>query len=154
MRPPERSTLERLMKAADFAARRHRFQKRKDVRQTPYINHPSASVAHLLTSVGGITDTPTLVAALLHDTIEDTKTTAEEIEREFGAEVREIVQEARLVHLADKLYNLNDLLRAVPLGHVKEYVESARALIAKIKGTNDQLEAAVDDAINQLLSKN
>uniref|UniRef100_A0A914LXA5 HD domain-containing protein n=1 Tax=Meloidogyne incognita TaxID=6306 RepID=A0A914LXA5_MELIC len=80
-----------VIKAADFAARRHRFQMRRDGR-TPYINHP-VGVAYLLTSVGNITDPATLAAAYLHDTIEDTKTTFEELVEEFGTEIAEIVLE-------------------------------------------------------------
>uniref|UniRef100_A0A915LV49 Protein Wnt n=1 Tax=Meloidogyne javanica TaxID=6303 RepID=A0A915LV49_MELJA len=127
-----------VIKAADFAARRHRFQMRRDGR-TPYINHP-VGVAYLLTSVGNITDPATLAAAYLHDTIEDTKTTFEELVEEFGTEIAEIVLEctdntklskqerkneqiekaskcshkAKLVKLADKLYNLRDLERHIP----------------------------------------
>lgn len=83
-----------LVKAADFAARRHCNQKRQDVVGSPYINHPIGEprrrlvnwrflgVAHLVARVGGVTDIVTLAAAYLHDTIEDTKTTREELERE------------------------------------------------------------------------
>lgn len=97
------------VKASDFAARRHRFQKRKDPKQTPYINHPIGNlfcvsfqcillltfigVAYLLTSIGHVYDSVTLAAAVLHDVVEDTKTTHEEIEHEFGSEIAKIVHE-------------------------------------------------------------
>ncbi|GMR53997.1 hypothetical protein PMAYCL1PPCAC_24192, partial [Pristionchus mayeri] len=169
-----------IVKAADFAARRHRSQKRKDHHQTPYINHP-VGVAYILTTEGRVTDPVVLAAAYLHDTVEDTKTTIEEIEAEFGKEVRMIVEECtddkslhrdvrkalqveraprnsmqtKLVKLADKLYNLRDLERATPIGwdkrRVKEYFKWSRDVIAGCKGTNDALEAALDDIINRNL---
>lgn len=97
----------KVVKAADFAARRHRFQKRKDVRQTPYVNHCIgnniyiflflkfcvAGVAYILTNEAKVYDAATLAAAILHDTVEDTKTTLEEIETEFGSEVCDLVRE-------------------------------------------------------------
>lgn len=91
-----------IMKATDFAARRHRFQRRKDPHQTPYINHPIgefsvlkfsyieihfSGVAHILANEAGITDPAVIVAAILHDTVEDTKTTLEEVKDMFGDEV-------------------------------------------------------------------
>src|SRR5688572_14295533 len=81
-----------LLKAVQFAALKHRDQRRKGKDASPYINHPIA-VAHLLAQVGGVRDIVTLVGAVLHDTIEDTETTPDEIEAEFGPEVRELVAE-------------------------------------------------------------
>ncbi|XP_075860850.1 guanosine-3',5'-bis(diphosphate) 3'-pyrophosphohydrolase MESH1 isoform X2 [Microcebus murinus] len=130
-----------LLEAADFAARKHRQQRRKDPEGTPYINHP-IGVARILTHEAGITDIAVLQAALLHDTVEDTDTTLDEVELHFGAQVRRLVEEvtddktlpkmerkrlqveqaphsspgAKLVKLADKLYNLRDLNRCTPEG--------------------------------------
>src|SRR5688572_10082407 len=81
-----------LLEAIQFAAHKHRDQRRKDTEASPYINHPIA-VANMLAGVGGVTDIVTLVAAVLHDTIEDTDTTPEELEAAFGSEVRELVAE-------------------------------------------------------------
>jgi guanosine-3',5'-bis(diphosphate) 3'-pyrophosphohydrolase len=81
-----------LLKAANFAAKKHRNQRRKDSARTPYINHP-IGVANILTEEGDVDDIATLQAALLHDTVEDTDTTLEEIEQIFGEEVRKIVDE-------------------------------------------------------------
>jgi len=178
----ESTDLALFVKAVDFAARRHRAQRRKDLAQTPYINHP-LGVAFILTNEAGIMDTATLISAVLHDTIEDTKTTGEEIETLFGNEVRHIVQEctddktlpketrkqlqitnaghhchkAKLVKLADKLYNLRDLERGTPLGwdrgRVKEYFRWAKQVVGAMKGTNDALEMALDDVINRNLCK-
>ena len=68
-----------LLRATSFAAAKHKDQRRKD-QTTPYINHPIA-VAENLTNIGGITDINTIVAAILHDTIEDTKTTGAGVEK-------------------------------------------------------------------------
>lgn len=108
-------------------------------------------VANILVQEGNIHDPVVIIAALLHDTVEDTDTTFEEIETQFGTEVRNIVREltddkslpkverkrlqienaskcshkAKLIKLADKLYNLRDLQKAIPVGwsedRVKEY---------------------------------
>lgn len=101
-----------------------------------------SGVAYILTNEAHITDPEVIQAAILHDTVEDTDTTFEEIEREFGANVRSIVEEvtddkslpyaerkrlqivhakdstiqAKLVKLADKLYNLRDLQQISPEG--------------------------------------
>jgi len=123
----------RVVKAANFAAIKHVNQRRKGD-EIPYINHP-LGVAFNIFNIGKVADVDTLVSAILHDTVEDTNTTLEEIEREFGPKVRSIVhdvtddkslpkverkkmqiehaphltREAKLVKLGDKLYNLTDL---------------------------------------------
>ena len=81
-----------LLTAIQFAAYKHRNQRRKNKEATPYINHPVA-VAQLLATTGDVSDIATLTAAILHDTIEDTKTTLDELEIQFGAEVRHLVKE-------------------------------------------------------------
>ena len=80
------------MAATDFAARKHKDQRRKDAEQTPYINHP-IGVAQILSKEGSVTDVDVLIGALLHDTVEDTECTFEEIEELFGSRVRNIVAE-------------------------------------------------------------
>ena len=126
-------------RAAHYAARAHRDQRRKSAAAHPYINHP-LDVAALLAGTGGVTDAAVLCAGLLHDVVEDTDVTLEELTRDFGAGIAGIVAEcsddkalpkearkeaqvrhaagaslgARLVKLADKLSNLRDL--AAPQG--------------------------------------
>merc|ERR1712131_493964 len=77
--------MDRLVAATDFAARKHKDQRRKDSEQTPYINHP-IGVAQILSKEGSVTDVDVLIGALLHDTVEDT-------EEQFGSRVRSIVAE-------------------------------------------------------------
>merc|ERR1711894_140589 len=86
-RSSKMSGLAAVVKAADFAARKHKDQRRKAADQLPYINHP-IGVAHILMSEGGIDDPIVIQAALLHDTVEDTETTLDEIEEHFGQTVK------------------------------------------------------------------
>ncbi|TKR96578.1 hypothetical protein L596_010579 [Steinernema carpocapsae] len=174
--------LKLIIKASDYAARRHRNQKRKDHNGTPYINHP-LGVAQILSEEAKVTDAATLAAAILHDTVEDTKATFEEIQELFGDEICHIVREctddkslskaarkqaqidnaahhshkAKLVYLADKLYNLRDLERQTPIGwdrrRVHEYFKWSKQVIAQLKGTNDNLEALLDDIVNRHLAQ-
>ena len=78
---------DKIAAAAVFAAKKHGDQKRKT--GEPYITHPIA-VAEILIQIG--MDADTVSAGLLHDTLEDTDTTEEEIATIFGKEVGEMVQ--------------------------------------------------------------
>jgi (p)ppGpp synthase/HD superfamily hydrolase len=165
-----------LLAAAHFAARKHKDQRRSDPEATPYINHPLA-VAELLSRVGGVTDLATLQAALLHDTIEDTNTTAEEIEAAFGKEVRCLVAEVtddkslpkaerkrlqiehaptlspggRVIKLADKICNAADLTPTIPVGWTSqkklEYLDWAEKVVARIRGSSPALETRFDELL-------
>jgi GTP diphosphokinase / guanosine-3',5'-bis(diphosphate) 3'-diphosphatase len=169
------SAVAMVVRAAAFAAHKHRNQRRKDADASPYINHPLA-LARVLADEGGVTDAATLCAALLHDTIEDTDTTADELRREFGAEVSALVEEvtddkalpkaerkrlqvehaahisdkAKLVKLADKVCNLRDVAAAPPvdwsLERRREYFDWARLVIDALRGVRPQLEAVFDAA--------
>ncbi|KAM4766683.1 guanosine-3',5'-bis(diphosphate) 3'-pyrophosphohydrolase MESH1 [Cyanocitta cristata] len=172
------SEMARLLEAVDFAARKHKAQRRKDPEGTPYINHP-IGVARILAHEAGVTDIVVLQAALLHDTVEDTDTTFSEIEEWFGAEVRRVVEEvtddktlpkterkrlqverapacsrrAKLVKLADKLYNLRDLNRCTPQGwsaeRVQEYFRWAARVVSGLRGTSAALEGALQRLFEQ-----
>lgn len=128
-----------ILKACEFAADKHRNQRRKDDARTPYINHPLA-VARVLADEGGVKDAEILAAAILHDTLEDTQTTLKELQREFGARIAGLVAEvtddkslpkqlrkqlqidhaphksrgAALIKVADKICNLRDLEKSPP----------------------------------------
>jgi guanosine-3',5'-bis(diphosphate) 3'-pyrophosphohydrolase len=164
-----------LFKALAFAAYKHRDQRRKDADASPYINHPIA-LADVLVNEGGITDVEVLCAALLHDTVEDTATTHEELLDEFGSRIARIVaevtddkrlpkaerkrlqvehaphisQEAKLVKLADKLANLRDVAERPPAGwdlqRRREYFDWARQVIDGLRGAHPRLEQAFDSA--------
>jgi len=165
-----------LLKALHFAADKHRDQRRKDVDASPYINHP-IEVAELLTRVAGVTDMVTLQGAILHDTIEDTDTTPEELESVFGPEVRRVVEEvtddttlpkadrkrlqiehaqhlserARHIKLADKIANVRSITEAPPakwpLARRKEYLDWTEQVIAGLRGCNAPLEELYDELL-------
>src|SRR5256885_14814838 len=82
----DRGDLALLLKALAFAAHKHRDQRRKDAESSPYINHPIA-LADVLINEAGVTDVEVLCAALLHDTVEDTATTHEELVNAFGSKI-------------------------------------------------------------------
>jgi len=164
-----------LLKALAFAAYKHRDQRRKDADASPYINHPIA-LADVLVNEGGVTDVEVLCAALLHDTVEDTATTHEELVNAFGSRIARIVaevtddkrlpkaerkrlqiehapsisDEAKLVKLADKLCNLRDVADRPPakwdLERRREYFEWAKQVIDGLRGVHPRLEAAFDRA--------
>ena len=164
-----------ILKAAAFAARKHRDQRRKDAEASPYINHP-LELARVLSEVGGVSDVATLCAALLHDTIEDTATTKDELAQFFGGEVAALVMEvsddkslpkverkqqqiehaatisnkAKRVKLADKICNLTDVANSPPadwsLERRREYFDWAKRVIDRLRGVDAVLEAAFDGA--------
>jgi guanosine-3',5'-bis(diphosphate) 3'-pyrophosphohydrolase len=171
-------TTREFIKALTFAADKHRDQRRKDATAAPYINHPIA-LANVLANEAGITDPVVLCAALLHDTIEDTKTTPAELEERFGQKVTSVVlevtddkslekqtrkqrqiehaphlsSEAKLVKLADKICNLRDTAASPPIGwsseRQQEYFDWAARVIAGVRGTNAKLEALFDKIYTQ-----
>src|ERR1041384_5861474 len=81
-----------LLKAVKFSAEKHKAQRRKGAERSPYINHP-IDVAEMLWSIGGVREIQVIVAAILHDTVEDTTTTPSEIGEHFGPVVRSLVEE-------------------------------------------------------------
>ena len=167
------SQLGAFVKAVAFAADKHRNQRRKDADASPYINHPIA-LANVLANEGGVDDATVLCAAVLHDTIEDTETTADEIRALFGPKVAAVVlevtddkslekqvrkqrqvehaphisTEAKLVKLADKISNLRDILASPPADWSAErkqtYFEWAARVVAGLRGVHPGLESVFD----------
>jgi guanosine-3',5'-bis(diphosphate) 3'-pyrophosphohydrolase len=166
------------LKALRFAAEKHVDQRRKDARSSPYINHP-IQVAETLWTIGEVRDVTLLVAAILHDTLEDTDTQPEEIRTEFGEEVLALVREvtddktlpkptrkrlqvetashktrnAKLLKLADKICNVRDLIdsppRAWSLERKQEYLLWTEEVIAGIRGVHEKLEQCYDDCLEE-----
>jgi (p)ppGpp synthase/HD superfamily hydrolase len=164
-----------VMRAADAAARWHVYQRRKGIAQEPYINH-LLEVASLVAEATSGTDPNVVIAALLHDAIEDQGVTPEMLVSEFGQHVAEIVLEvsddkalpkgerkrrqvensgkkshkAKLIKLADKTSNL----RAIAVSPAAdwsverrlEYVAWAREVVAGLRGASPWLEEQFDEA--------
>jgi GTP diphosphokinase / guanosine-3',5'-bis(diphosphate) 3'-diphosphatase len=171
--PATDANLSALLTALHFAADKHRDQRRKSREACPYINHP-IEVAEILSRVGGVTDLATLQAAILHDTIEDTQTTAEELEARFGAEVRRLVEEvsddqslpkaerkrlqiecapdlspkAKLIKIADKISNVRDVTHSPPTHwpHQRrcDYLDWAEKVVLGLRGSNLAVDALFD----------
>src|SRR5690242_627254 len=80
--------MQRILHAIQFATEAHKQQKRIAL-ETPYISHPLA-VALLVSKIGA--DEDTIIAAILHDTIEDTQITYTDIKKIFGTDVADTVQ--------------------------------------------------------------
>lgn len=166
--------MNRLILALAFAATKHRDQRRKDAAASPYINHPIALVNVLANEVG-IDDESVLIAAILHDTVEDTETTEQELIREFGQKVAGIVLEvsddnslpsaerkrlqiehaatlsrpAKLVKLADKICNLRDVANSPPTGwslaRRQAYFDWAKSVVDNLRGAHPGLESIFDE---------
>lgn len=167
-----------ILKAMRFSAEKHNDQRRRDSKSSPYINHP-IQVAETLWSVGGVRDEALLAAAILHDTIEDTDATPEEIRREFGEDVLGLVLEvtddkslpkeirkqlqietashkslrAKQLKLADKLCNIHDITRFPPadwsLKRKQEYLLWSEKVVKGLRGSNLELEARYDEELRE-----
>jgi guanosine-3',5'-bis(diphosphate) 3'-pyrophosphohydrolase len=165
-----------LLHALAFAAERHRRQRRKDAEASPYINHPIA-VAAVLADAGGVTDESLLVAAVLHDTVEDTETSFDDLLARFGATVTDLVREvtddkslpkqrrkqlqiehaasgsprAKQLKIADKICNLRDIASSPPadwsVARCQEYLDWAQAVVAGCRGVNAALDRTFDQAL-------
>ena len=172
--PRDQSTgIAAFLKALKFAADKHSTQRRKGYEASPYINH-LIEVAEILSRVGRITDPVTLQAAILHDTIEDTTTTAEELESHFGTEVLSLIEEltddkslpkperkrlqieqaphlsirAKQIKIADKISNVRDVTHFPP-SHWPwqrrlDYLDWAEQVVAGLRGCNPQIEELFD----------
>ncbi len=167
-----------LLSALRFSAEKHTHQRRKSEQRIPYINHP-IEVAEVLSREGRISDPWILAAALLHDTVEDTDTSLNELAQHFGEQVAHWVAElsdntclskqqrkqqqilnaptasivAKQIKLADKICNIKDITYAPPVGWSLErkraYLQWAHAVVAGLRGCNPRLEAYFDQILNQ-----
>lgn len=164
-----------LVRALAFAAHKHKDQRRKDADASPYINHPIA-LADVLVNEGGVTDIEVVCGALLHDTLEDTETTPEELDAAFGPAIRRFVEEvtdnkllpkadrkrlqvehapalslkAKQIKLADKICNLRDVASNPPADwsneRRQEYFDWAKAVVDGLRGDHELLEKVFDMA--------
>jgi guanosine-3',5'-bis(diphosphate) 3'-pyrophosphohydrolase len=160
-----------MMKAALYAAEKHKYQRRKGFNQVPYINHPLKVVDTLIDC--GEDDIDLLVAAVLHDVIEDTDATEAELAELFNTEISKLVLEvsddkdlpytirkeqqvksapklshkAKQIKIADKICNIKDILN-YPLDWSPErklaYLDWSKQVVAGCRGVNDLLESVFD----------
>jgi len=156
-------------KALLFASEKHKGHTRKNKEKSSYIVHPIA-VRHILSDVGAVKDEEILAAALLHDTLEDTPTTREELIENFGERVCSLVEEvsddktlskqtrkdlqiqhapkltegAVLIKIADKISNVQDIIKMLPNGwdvnRCLEYLNWAEEVILNCPKVNEALE--------------
>lgn len=162
-----------LLAALRFASLRHSKQRRKGADASPYVNH-LIEVAELLVRIGGVHDVQVLEAAILHDTVEDTETTLDELEKTFGARVRELVRDvsddkslpkaerkrlqiehaphlshdAKQIKLADKISNVREIGASPPdnwdVTRRRDYIDWARAVVVHCRDANPALAAEFD----------
>lgn len=160
-----------IVKAAVFAAEKHKYQRRKGYNQVPYINHP-LKVAEILIDTNE-QDPLILIAAILHDVIEDTDATKEELIQRFGIEVAEYVEEltddknlpiairkelqikgaaglssgAKKIKIADKICNIEDIVN-YPLDWTLErrlaYLDWSVQVVENCRGVSPELENLFD----------
>jgi guanosine-3',5'-bis(diphosphate) 3'-pyrophosphohydrolase len=178
----DENDISRLLEALSFATDKHRNQRRKDAEKSPYINHP-VKVAEILWKKGNVREIDVIIAGLLHDTIEDTDTSFEEIKSLFGEKVASYVSEvtddrtleksarkqmqivhaphishgAKQVKLADKISNVHDMIYHAPdswpLERKIEYLDWADQVFAGLRGCNPNLEKAYDEILSEARKK-
>ena len=176
-----KESVNKILEAVEFSAEKHQTQTRKGVDKTPYIFHP-IDVAYKLVTIGDCADADILIAALLHDTIEDTQTSATEIEKSFGETVKNYVLEvtddmsllkharrktqvegaqhlskgASLIRYGDKLSNISDLDSSPPIGWGKDdvvsYMDFVKSLIDNFTHKNSQFEEEIVKVLSQINS--
>lgn len=168
--------------ACDFAAKKHEMQRRKNEKETPYINHP-LEVARFIAVFGGIESANILCAAVLHDVIEDTNTTYRELETDFGKSVADIVlevtddkksskierkkkqiekmktasPEAKMVKIGDKISNVKSTLEDPPKNWGKAenigYAVWSKKVVDACRDANPKLATVFDTIFKSLLEK-
>jgi len=159
-----------VLRAAHFAAQRHCAQRRKGAAAEPYINH-LLEVADLVSSTLAEPDTNLVIAALLHDTVEDVGVTQQELDQMFGSDVANLVMEvtddkslrkkerkrlqilnapkksvrAQVIKLADKISNLRSMLASPPadwsVDQRREYIEWAKQVVDALSTPDQGLKA-------------
>jgi (p)ppGpp synthase/HD superfamily hydrolase len=170
------TALRLVSEAADFAARRHSGMARKGRGSEPYINH-LAEVANLLAAASDGADAELVAAGWLHDTIEDTGTTREELAQKFSERVAALVAEvtddmsllkdqrrqkqiadaphkssgAKLIKIADKISNIRARIVPDPSQEEREdlveYIAWAEKVVAGCRGGNALLDRTFDQTV-------
>jgi GTP diphosphokinase / guanosine-3',5'-bis(diphosphate) 3'-diphosphatase len=167
------AAVQRILAAAQFAAEKHAQQRRKGAAQEPYINH-LIEVARLIADSSDKLDPELIMAGLLHDTVEDTGVTKEELEHKFGPDVASLVAEVtddktlpketrkalqvknapkksprgQTLKLADKISNLRSILHSPPADwsheRRRQYFDWAKQVVDGLPSPNPKLKAEFD----------
>jgi (p)ppGpp synthase/HD superfamily hydrolase len=176
---PTLVAIQGILKAARFASVKHVSQRRKGVAAQPYLNH-LVEVAELVSLAIAEPDPNLIAAALLHDTIEDTGTSQEELLREFGPDIAGLVAEvtddkalpkaerkrlqiehaphlsarAQTIKIADKISNLRAILSTPPedwdLRRKRDYFAWARQVVDACPAPNPFLKREFADAVQKV----
>jgi guanosine-3',5'-bis(diphosphate) 3'-pyrophosphohydrolase len=163
-------SIPQILDAALFAAQKHARQRRKGAGAEPYINH-LIEVAHLVSTVKPAPDANVIMAALLHDTIEDVSVTPQELTTRFGPDVSTLVVEmtddkslpqrqrkqlqidhaphlsprAQIIKLADKISNLRSLLSSPPadwdFARKRQYFDWAKRVVDALSAPDPILKS-------------
>ena len=169
----------KILEAACFAAEKHAGQKRKGAAAEPYINH-LLDVARLVSTALSEPDTDLIVAALLHDVVEDAGVTEAELVERFGKDVAALVLEvtddkslpkterkrlqvvnapkksvrAQVLKLADKISNLNSILSSPPADwnheRRREYFAWAKQVVDALPAPNPVLKKEFYETVKRL----
>ena len=167
---------EKILKAVAYAAEKHRLQLRANEKKTPYIIHP-IGVADQVMQIAHVYDVDVIVAALLHDVLDDTGATLSEISSQFGEKVAGYVDEmtedvklsskerkklqiihalhqsqgAALIKISDKLHNLNTLMNDPPIGwtqdRMDQYFQWSQAVVENLPAVSDALKKEFHEVI-------
>jgi (p)ppGpp synthase/HD superfamily hydrolase len=177
------NSVRRILGAAQFAAEKHAQQKRKGENGEPYFNH-LLEVAELIAASSPDLDVELVMAAFLHDTVEDTGVTLQELEQRFGRDVADLVAEvtddkslpketrkqlqvqhtpeksprAQTLKLADKVSNLRAIISSPPVGwsveRKRQYFEWAKQVVSGIASPNEFLKSEFDNAYHLISQLN
>jgi guanosine-3',5'-bis(diphosphate) 3'-pyrophosphohydrolase len=167
-----------ILQAATYAAEKHSGQRRKGARQEPYINH-LLEVAELVASVLAEPDDNLIIAALLHDVVEDAGVGLPELAGRFGDDVAALVAEvtddkslpkkerkrlqivnaphksprAQIIKLADKISNLRSILSSPPADwddrRRREYFDWASQVVAGLSAPDERLKREFDRIVRE-----
>jgi guanosine-3',5'-bis(diphosphate) 3'-pyrophosphohydrolase len=170
--------IQSILSAAHYAADKHANKRRKGAAAEPYVNH-LIEVAHLVSATVSEPDPNLIIAALLHDVIEDVGVTKEELIQRFGADVADLVVEmtddkalpkaerkqlqiqhapklsprAQTIKLADKISNLRSILTSPPTNwdhrRKREYFDWAKSVVDGLTAPNPILKVEFENTLQR-----
>ncbi|MFZ9848658.1 MAG: HD domain-containing protein [Flavobacteriales bacterium] len=170
------ANLQLLFKALNYSAEQHKAQRRKGMESVPYINHP-IKVTNIITQFIPDASDDLICAAILHDVVEDTDATIDDIKNKFGDAIASIVQEvtddksiskaesrrkqienapklsynAKIIRVCDKISNVRDICgENIPDWDYKtkiEYLNWAEQVVYALDKFHEELQFAFKDEV-------